>query len=342
MNKVVIIAEAGVNHNGSLETAIKLVDVAAAAGADYVKFQTFIADNMTVASAPKAGYQLATTSQHESQIEMLKKLQLSAADHDQIFKHCQLRGIKFLSTAFDSESFNFLKKYDMDYVKIPSGEITNLPFLRQAGALGKKIILSTGMANLAEIAGALAVLQKAGAVKAGITVLHCNTEYPTPMEDVNLKAMLQIAAEFSVKVGYSDHTLGTEVPVAAVALGACMIEKHFTLDRSLPGPDHRASLEPNELAVMVAGIRNIERALGDGVKKPSASEDKNKLIARKSIVALRAIKSGEVFSEKNLTTKRPAAGISPMLWDSLIGKKASKDYSADELIAEPGVLNANN
>jgi N,N'-diacetyllegionaminate synthase len=329
---VLIIAEAGVNHNGSLAMARELIDAAAAAGADVVKFQTFDADKLVAGHARKADYQLRATDANESQQEMLRKLQLSPSMHRELIEHCRARGIQFLSTPFDTESADLLVSLNLDRLKIPSGEITNLPYLRHLGSLGKRLILSTGMATLQEVGEALAVLEKSGTARASITVLHCNTEYPTPMEDVNLRAMLTLRDAFAVAIGYSDHTLGIEVPTAAVALGATVIEKHLTLDRSLPGPDHKASLEPGELKAMVSAIRNIERALGDGVKRPSASESKNAPIARKSLVAACPIRAGEQFSPANLAVKRPGTGISPMRWDEVIGRPAPRNFAFDELI----------
>ncbi len=332
--KTFIIAEAGVNHNGSFELARKLIDVAVDAGADAVKFQTFNAEKVVSKYAPKAEYQKKTTTADESQLEMVKKLELDKVAHEELLAYCRTRNIQFLSTPFDLESIDLLNKLGLEIFKIPSGEITNLPYLRKIGALKKEIILSTGMANLGEIEAALDVLTGAGAELKDITVLHCNTEYPTPFEDVNLRAMLTIKAAFpGVQVGYSDHTLGIEIPIAAVAMGATVIEKHFTLDKNMEGPDHRASLEPDELKVMVHAIRNIEKALGNGIKKPSPSELKNKPIARKSIVATRNIRKGEPFTEENLTVKRPGTGISPMRWDEVIGRKAEKDYQEDEEIS---------
>ncbi len=328
-----IIAEAGVNHNGSIETAKNLIDVAVDAGADFVKFQTFKADSLVTKKADKAGYQKKLTQKNESHFEMIKRLELDKPAHKELISYCKQKNIQFLSTAFDIESANLLSELDIKIFKIPSGEITNLPYLRHVGGLGKPVIMSTGMATLDEVRAAMNLLIDAGLNKKDLTILHCNTEYPTPMNDVNLRAMLTIRDELNVKVGYSDHTLGIEIPIAAVALGATVIEKHFTLDRNLPGPDHRASLEPSELKSMVSAIRNIEKAMGDGVKKPSTSESKNIPIARKSIVAKRAIKKGEVFSEQNLTVKRPGTGISPMEWDDFIGKIANKDYYLDELIS---------
>ena len=331
--KTFIIAEAGVNHNGSLELAKKMIDAAVEAGADAVKFQTFKAEKVVSKHAQKAEYQKKTTAADESQLEMVKKLELDAAVHRKLIDYCKKENIRFLSTPFDLESIDLLNELGLDIFKIPSGEITNLPYLRKIGALKKEIILSTGMADLGEIEDALDVLTGAGTKLKDISVLHCNTEYPTPFEDVNLKAMLTIKAAFpGIQVGYSDHTEGIEVPIAAVAMGATIIEKHFTLDKNLPGPDHKASLEPDELTAMVRAIRNIEIALGNGIKKPSSSESKNMVIARKSIVAAQAIATGEKFTNNNLTAKRPGAGLSPMLWDKVIGQVAQKDYEKDELI----------
>lgn len=332
MQKTIIIAEAGVNHNGSMKNAFLLVDAAVAAGVDYVKFQTFKADSLVSKTAKKAAYQIQNTKDEDiSQYQMLKKLELSTEQHEQLIEYCKQKKINFFSTAFDLESLHYLKVIGLDLVKIPSGEITNLPYLRKAAQLFSKVILSTGMATMAEIEDAVNVFNKSGASE--IIILHCNTEYPTPMQDVNLKAMLTIQEKFEVKVGYSDHTLGIEVPIAAVALGATVIEKHFTLDKTMEGPDHAASLEPVELKDMVNAIRNIELAMsGSGIKKPSPSEKKNIEIVRKSIVAATAIKKGDIFSEKNLTVKRPGNGISPMLWNNVIGKRASKEFEADELI----------
>lgn len=332
MNKVFIIAEAGVNHNGSLELAKKLIDEAVVAGADAVKFQTFKAELCISKNADKAEYQKQTTDKNESQFDMIKKLELNEYVHTELIKYCKIKNIMFLSTPFDLQSVDLLNGFGLEIFKIPSGEITNLPYLRKIASLNKKVILSTGMANLGEIEAALEILTKNGTLKENITVLHANTEYPTPFRDVNLKAMLTIRGAFGVKVGYSDHTPGIEVPIAAVALGATVIEKHFTLDKTMPGPDHKASLEPSELQSMVKAIRNIEIALGDGIKKASSSESKNKPIARKSIVAKCDIKKGDLFSESNLTIKRPGSGISPMRWDEVIGLRATRDYKEDELI----------
>lgn len=330
--KVFIIAEAGVNHNGSIDMAKKLIDVAAEAGADAVKFQTFKADKTVSRKAQKANYQKNTTDAEESQYEMVKKLELDVPTHRELISYCLEKDIMFLSTPFDHDSIDLLHELGLQIFKIPSGEITNLPYLRHIAKLKKDIIISTGMADIGEIEDALDVLIEAGMSKEKITVLHCNTEYPTPMSDVNLRAMKTIENTFKVRVGYSDHTLGIEVPVAAVALGAEVIEKHFTLDKTLPGPDHKASLEPQELKLMIQSIRNIEKALGDGIKKPSKSEIPNKIIARKSIVTKTAIKKGEILNEDNLTIKRPGNGISPMRWDEIIGSIAQKDYEEDELI----------
>lgn len=330
--KTLIIAEAGVNHNGDLALARQLIDVAAEAGTDMVKFQTFSADRLVTAHAWKAAYQAQTTDAGESQHAMIRRLELTREMHEELIDHCKSRGIRFFSTGFDPESIDLLVELGLNRFKIPSGEITNLPYLRHVGRYGKPVILSTGMATLGEIEAALDVLEHAGTLRDRITVLHCNTEYPTPMADVNLRAMLTIRDAFGVAVGYSDHTSGIEVAVAAVALGATVIEKHFTLDRALPGPDHKASLEPDELKAMVAAIRNIEQALGDGIKRPSPSEAKNKPVARKSLVAACAIRSGEVFSASNLAVKRPGTGLSPMRWDEVVGRKAVRDFAPDELI----------
>ena len=331
--KTLIIAEAGVNHNGSIELAQKLVAEAAAAGADLVKFQTFVATNVVSSSAPKADYQKKTTPSAESQIEMIRRLELSRDDHVVLIEECRAHGIGFFSTAFDFQSFDLLMEIGcLEQIKIPSGELTNLPLLRYMSQSGKPMLLSTGMANLGEIEAAIEVIEAAGTSRHLITLLHCTTEYPTPMEDVNLLAIASMKQAFGVNVGYSDHTLGIEIPIAAVALGATVIEKHFTLDRDLPGPDHKASLEPNELKAMIDGIRNIERALGDGIKRPSVSELKNRPIARKSLVAIQPIRAGEFFSIFNVGAKRPGTGISPMRWDEVIGRTASRDFSFDELI----------
>jgi len=330
---VFIIAEAGVNHNGSVELAKKLIDVAVCAGVDAVKFQTFKASNLVSKNAQKADYQKANmTDNDDSQYTMLKKLELDVDAHHELLSYCQAKDILFLSTPFDHDSIKLLAELGLEIFKIPSGEITNLPYLREIGALGKEIILSTGMADLGEIEDALNVLVEAGTSKENITVLHANTMYPTPMEDVNLRAMITIGNTFNVAYGYSDHTLGIEVDIAAVAMGASCIEKHFTLDKTMDGPDHKASLEPEELKAMVQGIRNIEKALGSSVKKPSRSEKPNMGVARKSIVAHSSIKKGEVFSEKNLAVKRPGTGMSPMRWDEVLGTVSTQNYNEDELI----------
>lgn len=330
--KTLIIAEAGVNHNGDMVLARQLIDVAAEAGADMVKFQTFSADRLVTIHARKADYQAQTTDAGESQHAMIRRLELTREAHEILIAHCKSRGIQFFSTGFDTESIDLLVELGLDRFKIPSGEITNLPYLRHIGRYGKSAILSTGMATLSEIEAALDVLEQAGTSRDRITVLHCTTEYPVPMTDVNLRAMLTIRDAFGMAVGYSDHTLGIEVSIAAVALGATIIEKHFTLDRNLPGPDHKASLEPSELKAMVSAIRNIEQAMGDGIKRPSPSEAKNKAVARRSLVAASAIYAGEVFSETNLTVKRPGTGLSPMRWDEVLGRKAPHDFAPDELI----------
>lgn len=330
--KVFIIAEAGDNHNGDYNLALKLVDKAVEAGADCVKFQTFVTENVISKFAEKADYQKENTGEEESQYEMVKKLELSFEQFRMIKAYCDNKGIMFLSTPFDLDSIDFLEELDIPFWKIPSGEITNLPYLEKIARTKKDIILSTGMSTMEEIEKALAVLRENGAGE--ITLLHCNTEYPTPFEDVNLRAMKTMKETFATKVGYSDHTVGIEVPVAAVAMGAAVIEKHFTLDKNMEGPDHKASLEPEELKAMVASIRNIEKALGVSEKKPSPSEIKNINIARKSIVAKRAIKEGEILTEENLYIKRPGNGISPMRWYEIIGTKAVKDFVEDELIVE--------
>ena len=328
------VIEAGVNHNGSIELAKKLIDVASDAGVDVVKFQSFKAENLVSINTPKAEYQKKTTDATESQFEMIKKLELDVESHKILMEHCNKRNIMFLSSPFDLDSIDLLVELGLDIFKIPSGEITNLPYLQKIGKLNKKVILSTGMADLGEIEDALDILIEAGTSKENITVLQCNTEYPTPFEDVNLKAMLSIKNAFGIETGYSDHTTGIEIPIAAVAMGATIIEKHFTLDKNMAGPDHKASLKPNELKAMVLAIRNVELALGNGVKKPSPSESKNKPIARKSIVAAIDIKKGEKITEKNLAIKRPGNGISPMRWNEIIGMEAQKDYRKDELIGQ--------
>lgn len=328
--KVYIIAEAGVNHNGSIELAKKMVDKAKEVGADCIKFQTFISENIVTKTAVKAEYQRQQTGTAESQLDMLKNLELSFDEFDELNEYCKEKGIEFLSTAFDFESIDFLDSIGMKRWKIPSGEITNLPYLIKIAKLGKPVILSTGMSTIEDIRAAVSVLKENGSGE--ITVLHCTTEYPAPYYDVNLKAMNTIQSEFNVRVGYSDHTKGIEIPIAAVAMGAKIIEKHFTLDRNMEGPDHKASLEPNELKAMIDAIRNVELAIGDGIKKPAESEKKNLQVARKSIVAKRKILKGEYFSEVNLTVKRPGNGISPMKWFEVIGQIAKRDFEEDELI----------
>lgn len=330
MDKVFIIAEAGVNHNGSLEVAKKLVDKAVEAGVDAVKFQTFKTENIVCKTAAKAEYQKDTTDAEESQFEMLKKLELTPQMHDELIKYCKEREIQFLSTPFDLDSIDYLNSLDIPIMKVPSGEITNYPYLKKVGMTKKPVILSTGMSELEELRDAVKVLQDNG--NEDITVLHCNTEYPTPYGDVNLRAMLELKEKLNLKVGYSDHTLGIAIPIAAVAMGAEVIEKHFTLDKNMEGPDHKASLEPDELKAMVRAIRSVEEALGVGEKKPSESEKKNLAVARKSIVAKRKIVKGELFTEDNLTVKRPGHGISPMRWNEMMGKIANRNYEVDELI----------
>ena len=322
-----IIAEAGVNHNGSIEIAKQMIDKASEAGADCVKFQTYISENVMSKFAPKAEYQISNTGTDESQLEMVKKLELSFGDFRELKQYCDEKGIMFLSTPFDLESADFLNDLGMEIFKIPSGEITNLPYLRKINSFGKKVILSTGMANLDEIQAALDVLKDCK-----VSLLHCTTEYPCPYDSVNMNAMLILKQNFGLEVGYSDHTQGIEIPVMAVAMGAKIIEKHFTLDKNMEGPDHKASLEPDELKAMVMAIRNVEKAFGNGVKEPQEAEKKNIDIARKSIVARCDIKKGETFTEENLTTKRPGNGISPMRWDEIIGTVAVRDFQEDELI----------
>lgn len=326
----IIIAEAGVNHNGSLELAKQMIDAAYKAGADYIKFQTFVPEKLVSRYASKADYQIQNTQNQESQLEMLQKLAFTQEDFIELRGCCQKAGIRFLSTPFDLESIEFLNRLNMDFWKLPSGEITNLPYLEAIARTHKKVVMSTGMSELTEIQDAVRVLEGNGT--GDITLLHCNTEYPTPFSDVNLLAMKQMSEMLQKPVGYSDHTVGIEVPIAAAALGAVVIEKHFTLDKQLPGPDHKASLEPDELAHMVQAIRNIEKSLGDGKKKRMHSEEKNCKAARKSIVAKRDIKAGEIFSEDSITVKRPGNGISPMKWYALIGQAAQRDYKEDELI----------
>ena len=329
---ILIIAEAGVNHNGDLALAKRLIDVAADAGADLVKFQTFSADHLATRQAKKADYQCVTTGSAETQHQMLSRLELSANMHHELIAYCATRKIGFFSTGFDIESVDFLISLGINHFKIPSGEITNLPYLHHIGQFSKPVIISTGMATMGDIEAAIDVLEQAGTVRSLITALHCTTEYPTPMAEVNLRAMQSMQAAFGVAVGYSDHTAGIEVAIAAVALGATVIEKHFTLDKNLPGPDHKASLEPDELKAMVSAIRNIEIALGDGIKRLTPSEARNKPVARKSLVASKVIKVGEVLSAENITTKRPGTGISPMNWDAVMGRKAVRCFAEDELI----------
>ncbi len=333
-SSVLIIAETGVNHNGSVDIAKQLIDKAADAGVDYVKFQTFKAEKLVTKSARQAEYQQKNigSQKNDSQYDMLKKLELSENDHELLISYCQNKGVKFFSTAFDMESIDYLHSLNLGLWKIPSGEITNYPYLKKIAQFHEPVILSTGMSELSDIEAAIIALTNNGLNKEQITVLHCNTEYPTPYKDVNLCAMQEIKSKFGVNVGYSDHTKGIEVPIAAVALGANVIEKHFTLDRNMPGPDHKASLEPDELKAMVSAIRNIEQALGDGHKHVSESERKNIAIARKSIVAACPIKKGEILTEKNLTVKRPGTGISPMRWEEVIGQTAIKDFSEEDLI----------
>lgn len=329
---VFIIAEAGVNHNGDIKLAKQLIDVAVKAGVDAVKFQTFKTEKVVSKNAQKADYQKQTTNSAESQYEMIKKLELDVQAHYELMEYCQQKNIMFLSTPFDHDSIALLNNLGLKKFKIPSGEITNLPYLRTVGALKKKVILSTGMADLGEIEDAIDILLAAGTIKEHITILHANTMYPTPMQDVNLRAMQTIGQAFGCPFGYSDHTLGIEVPIAAVAMGASCIEKHFTLDKNMEGPDHKASLEPQELTAMVKAIRNIEQALGSAIKKPSPSEQPNMEIARKSLVATCEIKIGEKLNANNIAVKRPGNGISPMRWDEIIGTVALKDYQEDELI----------
>ncbi len=330
MSKVFIIAEAGVNHNGDIKKAKRLIDVAAGAGADAVKFQTFKAENLVCKNAKKAKYQLETTDRSETQYEMLKKLELTEPMHKELMEYSTKKNILFLSTPFDIESIKLLSTLGMQVFKIPSGEITNLPYLREIAGQKKKVILSTGMSSMDEVKAAVDVLRRNGAED--ITLLHCNTQYPTPLSDVNLFAMVKMHEAIGLPVGYSDHTQGIEIPIAAAALGAAVIEKHFTLDKNMEGPDHKASLEPQELNRMVEGIRKIEQALGNGIKQTSESEKPNVGIVRKSIVAAVSIKKGEKYTEKNLTTKRPGTGINPMRWDEIMGMIADRDYETDEMI----------
>ena len=334
MKHVFIIAEAGVNHNGNEAIAHKLVDAAAEAGADAVKFQTFRASELVSASAPKALYQRRTTDVTESQLSMIRRLELDETAHRSLMEHCSQRGIRFLSSPFDLHSIDFLHSLGLEAFKIPSGEITNIPYLRRIGSCGVPVILSTGMSVLGEIEKALEVLEHVGTPRERITLLHCTTEYPAPVGEINLRAMETLLQAFPgiAGVGYSDHTQGIHIPVAAVAMGACVIEKHFSLDRNMEGPDHKASLEPDELASMVRAIRDVERARGDGIKRPTDSELSNIRGASKSLVAARPIQKGEVFSEENLTVKRPGTGVSPLLWDDYIGRTALRNYQTDELI----------
>jgi N,N'-diacetyllegionaminate synthase len=333
MGRVIIIAEAGVNHNGSIETAKKLIDTAAIAGVDYVKFQTFKANNLVIKTTKKAGYQQKNMSNDDSsQYQMLKRLELNKEQHYELIDYCKQRDIKFFSTAFDPESVEFLSSLHLGLWKIPSGEITNYPYLKRIAEENQPVILSTGISTMQDIEAAVNVLVKYGTDKQQITVLHCNTQYPTPMQDVNLLAMQTIAKEIGVNTGYSDHTLGIEIPIAAVALGATVIEKHFTLDRNMEGPDHKASLEPHELKTMVSAIRNVEKALGSYEKLVTSSESENKNVARKSIVAAKFIAKSEIFTEENLAVKRPGDGISPMCWEEVLGKTAIKDFVEDEKI----------
>jgi N,N'-diacetyllegionaminate synthase len=332
MPKTYVIAEAGVNHNGNLEEAYKLVDVGAKAGVDAVKFQSFKAENLVSKFAEKAGYQKETTGVDETQFAMLKKLELQEEEYRLLFDYCRKQGTTFLSSPFDLESADYLLELGMGIFKIPSGEITNLPYLRKIGGFGKKVILSTGMSVLGEIEEALAILIEAGTDRKDITLLHCSSEYPTPIQNVNLSAMLTLRDAFHLPVGYSDHTLGIEIPVAATALGAVVIEKHFTLDKNQAGPDHRASLEPSELKQMVTAIRNIEQAMGTGIKQLSITEKKNILTGRKSLVAKTDLHKGDVFNADNVAIKRPGTGLSPMKWDELMGRKASQNFKKDELL----------
>ncbi len=330
--RIHIIAEAGVNHNGDISIAKKMIDVAVASGVDYIKFQTFKTEKLVSVYAKKANYQQKTTAKNETQFQMIKKLELDVQTHKELINYCNIKKIKFISTPFDLESIDLLFELGVELFKVGSGEITNYPYLKKIASKKLPVILSTGMSNLSDVEQALDVLLNGGLRREIITLLHANTEYPTPMEDVNLRAMLTLKEAFKVNVGYSDHSLGIEVPVAAVAMGAAIIEKHFTLDKNMSGPDHKASLEPDELKAMVKAIRNIEKALGNGIKQPSNSEKKNMPVARKSIVASRNIGKGEIFTEENITTKRPGTGISPMRWEEVLGRKAPKDFAPDDLI----------
>ena len=333
MERVTIIAEAGVNHNGDMNIAKKLIDTAADAGADFVKFQTFKTENLVTKAAKKAEYQQKNTNEStESQFEMLKKLELNTEQHHELISYCKTKNIQFLSTAFDLESVDLLDSLEMPLFKIPSGEITNLPYLIKIGKLNKKVIVSTGMCVMSEINEAIEVLVKSGTSKDNISVLHCTTDYPTPFEDVNLSAMLSIKEKLNINIGYSDHTIGIEVPLAAVAMGATIIEKHFTLDKHLPGPDHKASLEPEELKSMIKAIRNIEIAIGNGIKKPTESELKNRMVARKSIHIAKNLSKGHILCEDDLVMKRPGDGISPMLINDIIGKKLTENVEKDMIL----------
>ena len=330
--RTLIIAEAGVNHNGDMKIARALIDAAAGSGADIVKFQSFTVERLVTGSALKADYQTINTGSNESQYLMLQRLELSEKMHEELITYASKRNIEFFSTAFDLQSLDYLMSLGMQRIKIPSGEITNLPYLRRVGGFGKQVILSTGMSNMADIEAALDILESSGTPRSQIIVLHCNTEYPAPMNEVNLRAMQSIAQAFGVQVGFSDHTKGVEIAIAAVALGACVIEKHLTLDRNMPGPDHLASIEPDELARMISSIRNVETAMGDGIKRPTLSETKNIAVARKSLVAARNIQKGEKFTLENITVKRPGTGISPMRIDELIGRISERSFNADEII----------
>ena len=331
-NKTLIIAEAGVNHNGNIKIACELIEQAALAGADIIKFQTFEAERLVTEIAKKADYQLVNTSEAESHYEMIKKLELKKEDHFKLINHCKKHNIEFFSSAFDTESLEFISTLGLSRYKVPSGEITNLPYLRQMGSYKKPIILSTGMSDIQDIRNALEVLEKAGTPRSKITVLHCSTEYPAPMNEVNLNAMLTIKKELNINIGYSDHTSGIEVSIAAVAMGATVIEKHITLDKNSSGPDHSASTEPEDFKEMICSIRNIEKAMGNGNKMPTKSEEKNMLVARKSLVAAKPIHKGETYTADNLTAKRPGVGISPMKIDSVIGQIASKDFDKNDII----------
>ncbi|MFK7777237.1 MAG: N-acetylneuraminate synthase [Gimesia sp.] len=332
---VFIIAEAGVNHNGDVETAKKMIEAAVEAGADAIKFQTFKTENLVCKTAPQAEYQMKNSSNDSetaTQFDLLKKLEINREAHRELFDYCRQSGIIFISTPFDLDSIELLKSLGLEMIKVPSGEITNYPYLKKVGKTFSRVILSTGMADLGEIEDALDILIENGVHRKNITVLHCNTEYPTPIQDVNLRAMLTIRDAFDVNIGYSDHTLGIEVSIAATAMGATVIEKHFTLDKNMAGPDHSASLEPDELMMLVRGIRNVEKSLGSSLKKPSFSETKNKPIVRKSIIAATFIKKGESFTEQNLCVKRPGTGISPMNWEQVINQVARRDFLEDEII----------